>query len=340
MKWLKLAFGVLVTLGFGYWAFRDTNWSEQWDSFRAARVEWLLAFAGLMVAAHFVRTLRWGALLSGIERVRFWPLNQASGIGMTLSLVLPLRLGEFARPYLLSRVSRVKASEAMLTIVLERILDGIFVAVSLRALLFFVESDSKLLPWVRGASTIMFLIFSGGLGFLLFALWQRERAVRLVRATLGRISMKAAELAASVVDNFIGAMRLLPPPRQRLLTLFYTAAFWAVIALSLVVLGRAFSVPLTLFQCSVAVGVLVVGLLIPSGPGSLGTYQAAVLVGLSLFVGPETLHKEGVALANVAWGGSIVVQVAIGLALLATSSAELPALSEAIRQGPPPAEPQ
>ena len=96
--------------------------------------------------------------------------------------------------------------------VLERITDGLFVATLLRVLLFFVDDQhSPDLKYVRLGSTVMFVVFGGGLAFLLFALWQQQTAVRLVRGTIGRVVPRAADKAAEIVDTFVGAMRQLRP---------------------------------------------------------------------------------------------------------------------------------
>jgi uncharacterized membrane protein YbhN (UPF0104 family) len=59
----------------------------------------------MLQCVHWLRALRWGSLLSGLERVRFRALNASTAVGNMLLVLLPLRLGEFARPVLISRRS-------------------------------------------------------------------------------------------------------------------------------------------------------------------------------------------------------------------------------------------
>ena len=68
---VKLLLSLLLTVVFGWWAFRDTNLSEQWDSLRTANYLWLIPYVGLLLCIHLFRTIRWGFLLSGIEKVGF-----------------------------------------------------------------------------------------------------------------------------------------------------------------------------------------------------------------------------------------------------------------------------
>jgi hypothetical protein len=63
-------------------------------------------------------------------------------------------------------------------------------------------------------------------------------------------------------------------------------------------------------------GVLVVGVMIPAAPGMVGTFQYAVLLGLSLFVPREVLDAHGQAYAYVLWAAQIAQLTAFGLFFL------------------------
>jgi uncharacterized membrane protein YbhN (UPF0104 family) len=77
-------------------------------------------------------------------------------------------------------------------------------------------------------------------------------------------------------------------------------------------------VPLTLttFQGFVVLSVLIVGLMIPAAPGSAGTFQAFVLLGLSVFVSSDAVNSSGIAYANVLWVVQILQQILFGMLIL------------------------
>ncbi len=315
---VKLTLSLLVTVVFSWWAFRETNWQSQVDSLKSANYLWVVPYFGILTLVHLARTLRWGCLLSGMERVPFRKLNEASGIGFMMLLVLPFRLGEFARPFLIAQRSSIRRSAAMTSVVLERITDGITVAVLMRVLLFFVPAEVPELRYVKLGANLMFALFGGGLTFLLFALRHRERAVHLVRSTVGRVAPGVADKVADVVDTFVGAMRQLPERRQMVGFFLYTVVYWGLNGAGMAVLSRAFgpTTSLTLFQAYVVMSVLVVGVMIPAAPGMLGTFQAAIKVGLSLFLPASVVDGSGMAYANVLWLCQTVQQVGFGVALM------------------------
>jgi glycosyltransferase 2 family protein len=288
---------------------------------------WVLPYFGILTLVHLARTLRWGCLLSGLEKVPFRKLNEASGIGFMMLLVLPFRLGEFARPFLIAQRSSIRRSAAMTSVVIERITDGLLVATLMRVLLFFIPTETAEIRYVKLGSTLMFALFGGGLAFLLFARWQHDRAVDLVRATVGRIAPGLAHKVADIVDGFVGAMRQLPDGKRLAGFFFFTLAYWGLNGAGMVVLAQAFScagavdascqpLGLSLFQGYVVMTVLVVGVMIPGAPGMAGTFHWATTVGLGLFLPAAVVKSSGLAYANVLWLCQTVQQVGFGLILL------------------------
>jgi uncharacterized protein (TIRG00374 family) len=313
---LKFLASLAVTLVFGWWAFRDTHWAEQWASLRAANYAWVLPYIVILLLIHLCRTARWGALLATQERVRFRALNDASAIGFMMLLVLPFRLGEFARPFLIAQRSNIRRSAAMTSVVLERIADGVFVALLLRGLLFFVHGETTPVRLARYGANAMFLIFFGGFVFLLFAAWNHDRAVGLVRGTLGRLSPAMGERASAIVDSFVGALKQRHRPIELVAFLAWTLLYWGLNGFGMWVLMRAFPFQLSLFQSYVAMGLVVVGVMIPAAPGMVGTFQAAVKLGLSIFLPASVVNGPGLAYANVLWLCQTAQQIGLGLLFL------------------------
>jgi len=315
-RFLKLVGSLAVTLVFGWWAFRDTHWAEQWASLRSAHYGWVVPYIVILLLIHLSRTARWGALLASQERVRFRALNDASAIGFMMLLVLPFRLGEFARPFLIAQRSSIRRSAAMTSVVLERIADGVFVALLLRGLLFFVHGDAYPARLARYGANAMFAIFFGGFLFLLFAAWNHDRAVGLVRGTLGRLSPRLGERASGIVDSFVGALKQGHRPSELFVFIVFTLIYWGLNGFGMWVLMRAFPLQLSLVQAYVVMCLVVVGVMIPAAPGMVGTFQAAVKLGLSIFLPAAVVNGPGLAYANVLWLCQTAQQIILGLVFL------------------------
>ena len=330
-RWIKFGLSLAITVGCFWWTFKDTRWAEMFASLRSANYLWLLPYLGVLGVIHVSRTLRWGNLLSGMEKVPFKQLNEASAIGFMMLIILPFRLGEFARPFLIAQRSSIRRSAAMTSVVLERIVDGIVIAVLLRVLLFFVPDTAKELSYVRWGANIMFLVFGGGLLFLIIARWQHDRVIGLIRATLGKLAPGLTERGVHIVDGFVGALKQLPDGKNQALFVLWTAVYWTANGVGMTLLAQAFDcgagqalcqpMALTLFQGFVVLSVLIVGLMIPAAPGSAGTFQAFAVLGLSLFLPDAVVHASGVAFANVLWVVQMIQLIATGLVFMVWSHA-------------------
>jgi uncharacterized protein (TIRG00374 family) len=329
-RWIKFGLSLAITVACMWWTFKDTHWAEMWISLKSANHVMLVPYLLLFLVIHVARTLRWGNLLSGIERVPFARLNEAAAIGFMMLIILPFRLGEFARPLLLAQRSTIRRSAAMTSVVLERIIDGLVIAVLLRGLLFFLPGETVELQRIRLGANLMFAVFFSGLLFLAIARWQHDRVVGFMRATLGRVSRGFAEKLIHMVDGFVGALKQLPDGPNLLKFIAFSAVYWGVNGWGMSMLANAFDcssagleacqpLHLTVFQGFVVLCVLIIGIMIPAAPGSAGTFQAFILLGLSVFVPSSILNASGVAYANVMWVIQMSQQIVTGLIFMTLS---------------------
>src|SRR5947207_11322691 len=148
----------------------------------------LVAYVGMLLVIHLVRTVRWGLLLKPLGEVSFKRLNSASAVGWMLLVLLPLRLGEFARPLLIARPPagggpQLRRSGALASIVVERIVDGIFIGilgiVCLRML--GEHAAGKYVDFARSASVLVALGFFALCLILLLPVLFQDRALALGR---------------------------------------------------------------------------------------------------------------------------------------------------------------
>jgi uncharacterized protein (TIRG00374 family) len=330
-RWIKLIVSLAITGGCLWWTFKDTNW----DAMKAALLsfDWKFtfpAYLGVLLLIHLARTLRWGNLMAGLEKVPFKKLNEASAIGFMMLIILPFRLGEFARPFLIAERSNIRRSPAMTSVVLERIIDGLIIAVLLRVLMFYVPADAHNINEVRIGANLMFTVFFSGFVFLLLARWKHDLVVGVMRKTVGRISPGLTEKVVRMVDGFVGALKQLPDGKNFALFFFWTAVYWVANGWGMWLFARGFAcegaaagtclpLEMTLFQSYFILCVIIAGMMIPAAPGSAGTAQAALLIGMGVFLPAAVVNSSGVAYANVLWLVQIIQQVAFGVFFLIRS---------------------
>jgi hypothetical protein len=178
--------------------------------------------------------------------------------------------------------------------------------------LLSVPEGTPGLRFLRAGGLVVFLIFVGLLLSLVGAYRNRELAVRVTHRLIDPISPRAAARVSAMMDAFIHGLRLVPSRRKLALFFLLTTAYWGLNGWGMQVLARAFDIRVSLMGFYTVLGVLVVGVMIPAGPGMVGTFQAAVMLGLSLFVPKAVVDARGAAYANVLWAAQLAVTTALG----------------------------
>lgn len=340
---LRLLAALAITGVALWWTFKDVVWVQFAASLRGANWLVLVPYLGILTFVHFARTLRWGNLMSGIEVVPFRKLNSAAAIGFMILMILPFRLGEFARPFLIAQRSGIRRSAAMASVVFERVVDGIAIAVMLQVLLYIVPGDPRVLAAIRVGATVMFCVFGGGLLLLLIARWKHALVLVTLHRTVGRFAPKLNEKVVDIVEGFLAALRQLPNASNMAQFFVWTAFYWFANGVGVTILANAFDctggavaqcqvLHISLLEGFAILAVSVVGMMIPAGPASTGTMQSFVKLGLSAFVDRDVVLGSGVAFANVMWILQVAQQIVFGLVALAVSHISIRELTGSIRQ--------
>lgn len=301
------------------------------DRVRVQGITWLWVLPYLLAFAviHVARILRFGVLLRPLAKLSLWRLTLISSVGYMAIIVLPLRLGEFVRPYLVTE-DGVSFSGALGACVVERVLDGLAVCGLLFASVAVAASAGVTIPpSIYLAGGLAATLFMGTLAVLLLARWKRQATLRVIRA-LGRpISARVTEKLLSLVDGFLDGVDSLPNKRLVAslfgLTLLYWGAnicgHWFLLQAAGVV--DPAGLDLGLAEATAIMAILAIGIILPAGPGFAGNFEAAARLGMSPFVTAEVLLTRGAAWTLLLHSITLLLQAGIGLGFLATGQVSL-----------------
>ena len=246
-----------------------------------------------------------------------------SWIGFAAILIMPFRIGEFVRPYMLRTPGRTDAAgrtvdavtmpAATGSIVAERVTDGLYLSIVLAIALLVVPHAEPLpktvagmpaisLDHVRQIAFVILGIFTAGMLVLAVYYVARDFARRATLAVFGLISRPLAEklagMAESLADglSFLGRPRGRPPLLSEETTLYWVlnaGGMW-LLAWGCGVTHADGSVP-TYGEACAMMGMLGITILIPGPPGMLGVFQLGVSAGMSMYFPAETTLGEGAA---------------------------------------------
>lgn len=139
-NWLKTFLFFAIGAFFVYRASMTVDLAEVWEKMEAANYWWVLLSMALGYAAIISRGARWNIVLrSGGHPVGLWKATHAVGIGYMVNMGVP-RLGELARATSLSQKSTAPMDQSLGTIVMERLIDILFLGILL-GLAFLTSFD-------------------------------------------------------------------------------------------------------------------------------------------------------------------------------------------------------
>lgn len=273
-----------------------------------AHVSWPLvaAHAAILMGVHFVRAIRWRHLLRPIApEISSRRVLAASWIGFTAILLLPLRAGEIVRPWLMRDRKQITLSSALGTMGAERVIDGLVVTLVLAGALVFVPRLDPLpqsfgdlhvpVAAIPAAGYMALAVFVAAFGAMAVFYFARGFAVRLVHATVGRVSEKLATKIAGIVGGLADGLHFLADARHGLPFIAETLTYWGLNAVGMWVLGIGCGLDMSFGHACAVMGVLAVGILVPAGPGLFGAFQAATYGALAMFFSPALVTSNGAA---------------------------------------------
>jgi glycosyltransferase 2 family protein len=252
----------------------------------------LLAVCVLSVPATMVlKVIRWRYLFARDAIPPFAPLLSALYIGYLMNTVLPARVGEFVRAYLIGRQDKVGTPAALATIVLEKLLDLGTLAIMLVVLILSTPLPDWVTPiaYTSAAALVLGLLVLGGM------LLVRRRVIGLVELLERRLPVlerfRLASLAASFLDGLAGLGRRETLPGL----LFWSAAVWVGATLTMWTGIVGVGVPVGLSAVVLTLVVTNIGMAVPSAPGYVGVFHGLVVLSLQPF-GVDPSHALGAAL--------------------------------------------
>jgi uncharacterized membrane protein YbhN (UPF0104 family) len=276
----RLALGALLG-GVALWlAFRGIDLGELWQALRQVNYFWVGASLLSVVATTLVITARWRLLFYPDWRARGW-LSLLGGIlvGQALNILVPARLGDVARIYLVGNSERLSKTRVAATLVVEKIADLVIFALGGVFLLLVVAVPD----WVRSSSAS--LLVTGLVGIaavVVLSFWGRPVLTWLERHSprlpggwdqrlwrLGHLALDGLGVLHSWQAN-VGLWAL-------------SVLSWLLASSTNYLLFKAFGFPLSFAAGALLLVVLQVGIAPPSLPGKLGVFHYLVVLALSFF---------------------------------------------------------
>jgi uncharacterized protein (TIRG00374 family) len=233
-----------------------------------------LAACLVVIATQVVlRSVRWRLLLPsppGGGRIGVSRIVPVLLVGYLGNAVLPARLGEPVRAYLVARREKLDAVEAFGSVVLERVVDTATLAIVAFVAAVAVNAPS----WIVQATGIAALIGSAFTGALVVV--GPGRLVRLTRRVVAHLPLAArAETILQRLDDFARGIDRPSRSGAVVVAAAVSAACWMLDATTFWLVGQSIGAPVSPAAALLIGAVTVLGTALPSAPGYVGTFELA-----------------------------------------------------------------
>jgi glycosyltransferase 2 family protein len=304
MAYLRILVGLAISVGCVAALLTQIDVGLAWTALTRANPLWLLVALAVLAAGMFTKIYRWRILFYPTTGLRLRNLTSALFIGYMVLSLMPMRLGELVRAYLIGKTEPVTFSQSVGTILVEKVLDVATILLFLAGLALFGLLPPLAVP--GPALATMGLLPLAGL-VALAALPREAVLALLARIQLHLPSSRRWNLV-KIVGPFLDALAILRYRQLLPALVFWSAINWGLSAVVNYAAMRAFDLPVPPAAAVFQMVVLNLGMVVPSAPGYVGVFEGLSVVALTPYgLDANQALAYALALHTIVYGTFIVV---------------------------------
>lgn len=324
----KILAGIIISALLVYLSIRGIRFNDVSAAFQKMRPGYAAAAILMMFTTQLLRSIRWGIILRPLEKISQLTLFAVTSVGFLAIVSIPARIGELARPFLISRKSNISMSSALGTIVIERAFDSLSILLIFALTFLFMPFPA----WVVRSGIFFLGLTLALLAVVALFLLKKDMALRLAAPLLDRIPEHYQSSVTHFIDQFISGFKTMSNP-LRLSGLFVMSIIiWLSNSVTVYLMFGAFGLKLPYLAAVVTLVILLIGIAIPAAPGFIGNWHFACVLALGLFAVGKA---EALTYAIVYHFLSIVLVVILGLAFLPLNRFSMSDLRKALPSSKP-----
>lgn len=304
--------------------------------FRGVRWWAVPVYLPMLAAMTWFRSVRWRFLLRSIAEVPKKHLLAASGVGFLAILVLPFRIGEIVRPYMVRTPPNerrpgertITLTAATGSIVAERVIDFLYVSIVLAVALVFVPTVHPLPDRVVGIPVSVHHVRMSGYAMLVVSLsvfvtvtifyFARSWAQKMTLTIFGKVSRNLAQRIAGLFAKLADGLHVFGRGKDAFWFFVETTLYWGSNALGMWFLTWGCGVrhgdgsAATFGEACGLMGMLGCAVLIPAPPGLLGVFQAGIYAGMTMYYPTDVVIGPGAAYVFLLYIVQVVLTFLMG----------------------------
>jgi uncharacterized protein (TIRG00374 family) len=287
----SLAVGILLLVVLIWW----TGIDKIGAAIGSASPLWLAAAALIILPAYILRAIRWKLLLSPVKKnIRVSSTFWSTAVGFMVNTLIPIRLGEFVRAYILGEKEETGFGPSFSSIVVERTLDLIGLLSIGIVTMFLVSAQAGLYSMVRDIFIAVALLITVILAVIIVGIKKEDLIINLVTGIASKIPLvkkytnQIADFTSSLIKGLQG---LSQNPRMFVVNISLTWILWLIQTSAIYLTFIAFNYPLPLAAAILGGVLMSVSHILPATPGYVGSYEAFWLLVFFTLLGATEMES-------------------------------------------------
>lgn len=314
-KKIAIAFGVILSLSILAFLFYQIQWAEFLKQLKQINYFYIPVLILIFILSFVLRAIRWRYLLPSTSEFPIIKLFSACILGMLATCILPLRAGEFVRPWVLSRNSNISFSLGFSTVVTERVFDVLAMLTLLVVSLSTIDNPPALIA--VGAKTLG--VFSLVILFVMvLSYFKANSVINFSERLLGFIfkgkNSYLSDKILGVLREFVLGLKCITSFKDLLIIIFWSYLMWFLFSVFYYLVLKSFGVKSTLMMGNTINVFVALAIAAPSAPGFLGTFQIGCVAALTTIYGFE--KEFSLAYSIFAHSLQFIMSITLGLVML------------------------
>ena len=307
--------GIVVSIAIIFGLVLGMDWAEFNRALSKLQVIYLIPIVFLFFLSYLMRALRWKLLLPSHLELSTMKLFQALIVGAFASAILPLRAGEFLRPWALSKWQPVSFATWFASVVTERVFD----VLAMLTFLFLVLTQIPQPPELVTIGAKALGLFALGIMSIMIVSYFRAQTVlattdRVFRLLFATRRPDVYRKLQQMAEEFVAGLRAISSLGELALVIGWSFALWFVIAIFYQLFLLSMGESPTLWVGMTVNVIIALAIAVPSAPGFIGTFQLGCVAALTTIY--QYPREFSLAYSVVAHGIQFIFTLAAGMLVL------------------------
>ncbi len=286
-KYINVALGLIFGAGFLILAFYNVKPEDIIAGFKNFNPVFILPIISLVLIYFVIRAYRWGLIFKPRAIPPFNSLFSGIMIGVMVNNLIPAKIGEVSRAFILGRKEKIGISLTFGTIIVERIFDFLALIFGIFILFLLSPKEQSFLSKMTPAEITAFVstlgLFIALIGIIVFFKLKTGFFITAAERYAGFFSKRLASKIQNWLTSFAEGLKCLNS-FQNTMKIFFTSFFqWLLMGFCTWIALLSFNIELPLTSACFVLIIVTLGVVIPPSPGGIGTTQLVSVIILKFY---------------------------------------------------------